>query len=372
MSYRNRQVQLATTLALALLLARRLPAEGAEEAKPSAGELALVEIVSWGPDTCEAGRVYHTGFLYAQTIESKGNSLPARFKLSFKRKLSGGEGSTPWNALPERAGGMLGIHTSEWLVGYFTKVDDVWTVLPGGELLDLARPEDLSPERLRLVQAKFTTPLIRVWVPETDVLADVMKRIKWRMPVAEFRKAFQDTKVSDDKWSLDRGSFRNRLSVTYANTKTAFEFSGVVDQNGKEDVPVSSSLIGFSIHHPVKPRPDCPFTRPPNNPHYQYIRRLHDQYARGLRHRGMKFEGEQCFGASQGYMVWERCSSRDDGTLTFVYWSLTQDEGITAEAPKELIAADLAREREAAMMKTRFWPIPRCGNDIEFRMLPRR
>jgi hypothetical protein len=69
-------------------------------------------------------------------------------------------------------------------------------------------------------------------------------------------------------------------------------------------------------------------------------------------------------------MFWERIVSGTAGTITFVYWSNTSDEGILAKAPSALVAQDLKREREAAALKTRDWPIPVCGNDSLPRIEP--
>jgi len=58
-------------------------------------------------------------------------------------------------------------------------------------------------------------------------------------------------------------------------------------------------------------------------------------------------------GTGYGYMFWERIVSDTAGTITFVYWSNTSDEGISAEAPQKLIAEDLRKERESAAQATK-------------------
>ena len=77
---------------------------------------------------------------------------------------------------------------------------------------------------------------------------------------------------------------------------------------------------------------------------------------------GTKYQHEEMFHSGYGYLFWERIVSEHDGRFTFTYWSNTSREGISADAPAGLIAQDLRKERRAAAVKTRDWPIPVCGN----------
>jgi hypothetical protein len=183
------------------------------------------------------------------------------------------------------------------------------------------------------------------------------------MSVTELRKAFKGSTVSEDRWVLERSSFRNKVAVAFPNTRVVFEFSGVVDEHQKGAVPASSSLVAFAVIHPVKASPETPFRRPPDSVHYRYLKRLHDQYEAALRKRNVKHEAQAHNHPGLGYLLWEKCSSGRDGALTFVYWSSTSLEGVFALAPEALVGDDIECERKAARIKTRAWPERRCGND---------
>jgi hypothetical protein len=363
--FREITTRLFVTLSLSLISLSGCAGSQTGRAPVTApSELALIEIFSWGASKCEPTDEYHTGFLIAKTVESTGDKLPSEFKIRFRRKLLGGPGSTVWNRLPSRSGGELKILNGEWLIGYFRKDGDMWVARPNGELVELARPEDLSNEQLRILQAKFETPFIRVWFPEKDILEDIMSRIKWRMSVAELREAFEGCELSEDKWQLGRSAFRNKLYLAYPNTRVVFEFSGVVDTAKEGRVPVTSSLVAFSIEHPMKERPDTGSRRPPQSVHYQYIKKLHDRYLARLEKNDVDYEHEEMFhsGTGYGYMFWEKCSSKTDGPVTFVYWTIPGHTGVLARAPTNLIAEDLKREGDAARIKTQNWPIGVCGS----------
>ncbi len=346
----------------------------AKEPEIGQGELALVEIVSWGGSRCEPGDTYHIGYLHAKTIETKSKVLPSKFKLAFKRKLRGTEGSTPWNNLGSDKGGRLRIDTTEWIVGVFIQSGDVWEVLDGDKNFALSRPEDMTEERLKLVQKSFKTPLIRVWVPTVDVLAEVLDRIQWRMSEEDFKQRFAKATIVEKPWRLSRRSFRKTIVIKHPNTDILFEFSGVVDgvvnYNSKDVVPVSSSLVSFRIKHPLKDHPGNGFRRPPQGMHYKYIKALHDacisrfdQKEPGYRHKEMFDSGGS---RRRRYLFWEQITSETAGTLTFVYWSNTSDTEVTAKAPKALIAEDIEKERASAAEATKCWPITICGNDPMF------
>jgi len=187
----------------------------ADEPRNRVGELALIEIVSWGASTFEPGDAYHTGFLHAKTVETKGNMLPSQFKLSFKRSVSSEAAATPWNNLPAGSTGRLRIHNGDWIVGRFIQLGERWRVVPGGKEFTLSRPEDMPDERLQLVQAYFTTPLVRVWIPTDDVLADTLDRIRWGMTETEFIRAFTDASIAKGEWQLTRHSFRKTIVVRH-------------------------------------------------------------------------------------------------------------------------------------------------------------
>ena len=345
----------------------------AKEPEVGQGELALVEIVSWSGSRCEPGDSYHIGFLRAKTIETKSKVLPSKFKLAFKRKLRGTEGSTPWNNLGSNKSGRLRIDTTEWLVGVFIQSGDVWEVLDGDKNFALARPEDMSDKRLKLVQKSFKTPLIRVWIPAVDVLAEALDRIQWRMSEEDFKQRFAKATIVEKPWNLSRGSFRKTIVIKHPNTDILFEFSGVVDgvveYNSKDVVPVSSSLVSFRIKHPLKDRPGNCLLRPPQSMHHKYLKKLRDdcilrfdQKEPGYRHKEWWVDT----GGSRRYIAGERTTSDTAGTLMFMYWSNTSDTGVTAWAPEALIAEDIAKERATSLKATMGWPIGVCGNDPMF------
>jgi hypothetical protein len=209
-------------------------------------------------------------------------------------------------------------------------------------------------------------PVGKEWVPSRDVLKDVLARVRWGMSVGELRKAFPGRPLSEDRWVLRPGSFRNQLMSSYPNTRVVFEFSGVVDLRGKRHVPVSSSLVGLTILHPVKSHPRTPFVRPPDSAHYRYLKQLHDRYAARLCRGKVDHRDEGLFHPGHGYLFWERCRSERDGELTFVYWSNTRDSGVFAQAPDRAVRADLQRERDAARSRTRDWPRKVCGSDRQW------
>ncbi len=339
-----------------------------EEPQTRRGELALVEIVSWGAHSFESGD--EVGYLHARTIETNGQSLPSQFRLSFKRALSSKSDPTPWSNLPAGSDGRLGIHNGEWIIGRFTQTGDSWEVISGEKDFDLSRPEDMTSERLERVQAQFSTLLIRVWVPENDLLADTFDRVQWRMSEAEFKRAFAKDSLIEGKWSLSRRSFRKTMVVRQPNTEILFEFSGVVDNKSTDVVPLSSSLVSFQVKHPLKPHPETSFRRPPQSIHYRYLKKLHDACVLRFENSGTKYEHEGMShgGTGNGYMLWERIVCDTAGTMTFIYWSNTSDEGIIAQAPQRLIAEDLRKERYSAAQATKDWPIPDCGNDFLPRM----
>ncbi len=196
------------------------------------------------------------------------------------------------------------------------------------------------------------------YVPKRDVLEDVLARAKWRMPVADLRRAFKGLPLTADKWLLGRRSFRNEVTLTLHNTKAVFEFSGTVAPVGKPDEAASSSLVAFTIVHPVKPHPRTHLVRPPEGVHHQYLQKLHARYAAALKKRGVAFEADGRDGL--GYRLWDRCTSAE-GTFTFVYWSNTSGEGVFASAPEKLVADDVERERSSARERTKDWPARRGG-----------
>jgi hypothetical protein len=205
------------------------------------------------------------------------------------------------------------------------------------------------------------------WVPGFDVLSEVLRRATWRMSEEEFKRAFEGAALDQRPWQLEPGSFRRTIVVRYPNTEAVFEFSGVVDEKSKVHVAVSSSLVGFSIKHPLKEHPDTPFRRPPASVHYAYLKGLHDAYLKAL------IESEKTHsrttGQGQEYVSWEEYTS-DFGTVAFVFWSSTSREGVFATPPAELIEADLEKERKAALQKTKDWPVRRCGNEPVIRREP--
>jgi len=340
-----------------------------EEYVPSSTEeLALVEIESWGRSGRETGTDYHIGILHARSIETKGDNLPEKFDLSFRYARSSKIINTPWNNIPRRNSDDLRIRSGEWIVGKFVKTGDVWEVVSGEDLFDLSRPEDMDTERLKKVQEYFSTPLVRVWIPEKDVLKDTLDKTKWRMTVGEFKQAFKNISFVEKEWSLSRSSasFRKKIVVEYPNTEIVFEFSGVVDVNSTPHVPLSSSLISFEIKHPVEPHPEMSFTRPPQSMHYLYVKNMHDTYVSRLDKKGIKYENEEWTVFSE-YIASERVASEEEGIITFTYWSNITQEGVTARAPEKLIAEDLKKERIAAFKATEDWPISICGNDIMLR-----
>ena len=193
-----------------------------------------------------------------------------------------------------------------------------------------------------------------LWTPKSDVLHLILKQARWRMSVEEFRKEFKGSTLAEKDWVLSRGSFRKEIAVDYPNTRAVFEFSGVVDEAW------SSSLVSFQIIHPVKSHPNSCFQSPPENIHYQYLKRLHDAHKARLNAASIKYQHEEDSGGK--YICWEQFDSEADGELTFTYWSNTSGEGIFARAPAALIAEDLEKERRAAAIRTRNWPLPACGN----------
>jgi hypothetical protein len=320
------------------------------------GEVALVEIVDWGVYTFKHGDTHHVGFLHAKTIEAKGESLPSQFRLSFTRAISEKSDPTPWNNLPARSDGRLELHEGEWIIGRFIQKGNTWEVIPGDELFALSRPEDMSPERLQRVQAYFSTPLIRIWIPGNDVLEDVLNRVRWRMSEAEFKQAFANASLVEDKWILQKApSFRKTMVIKQPNTEILFEFSGVVDNKSPNVVPASSSLVSFQIKHPLKNHPGTPYLRPPESMHYKYVKKLHDACIERFKKEAIEYKHENS-GSGGEYMIWEKIVSDTAGTITFVYWSDTSHEGVTAMAPHKLIAEDLQKEKSSAAQATKDWP----------------
>lgn len=327
----------------------------------STGELALVEIVSSGADGYEPNdNNYHVGFLYAKTIETKGKYLPKEFKLAFRYARSSKAEVTPWNNIPKyRSSSDLRIFGGEWIISKFIKKGDSWEIISSEKLFDLCRPEDMPPERLKQVQAYFSTPLIRVWIPENDVLKDTLDKTKWRMTVEQFKEAFKNYSLVEEKWNLSRqsGSFRKTIVVTRPNTELLFTFSGVVDINSPEHLPLSSCLISYEIKHPLKSNPDPRgLTGPSQSMHYKYLKKLHDDCISRFKNEGIKYNHED--GVFDDYKTYERIISETVGTIQFLYWSNISQVGITAKAPQKLIEEDLKKERVSALQATKDWPIP--------------
>lgn len=196
------------------------------------------------------------------------------------------------------------------------------------------------------------------WVPDTDLLSEILERVEWRMSVDQFKTAFEGLEFTEQQWRLNRGSFRKNIDVPYPNTEVVFEFSGVVDTDIEEIAPVSSVLIGFTIKHPIKSHPVSYNVRPPKSPHYIFIKELHDRYLKSL--EGEKYD-RKTYNVRE-YVAGEeyRCKF---GHIAFTYWTNIGTQGVVGKAPPELVADDLAHERKAALHKTRNWPIEICGND---------
>jgi len=323
----------------------------------SEGELALIEMGGIGSRNCERNEKYNTGYVFAKTIETRGNALPSSFKIFFKHKTGSiGHGLTPWNNLPDYRGCLNG-NQKQWIVGVFVQKGDVWEVLSGQKEFDLSRPEDMTEGRLKFVQSHFKTPLIQIWSPRIDVLEHILKRTKWGMSELVFMRAFVDVSPISRGWWLDGESFRNIYTVKYPNTKVEFVFSGVVDESKEilrtttNIVPVSSSLISFKIQHPQRLAPGYTqkIVYDPS-----YLKNLHDAYLLRLTRKKTKFKQEQEY--IYRNLKWEKVTSRASGTIFFRYWSLsTWEKGITAKAPPALIARDLRKERIAARQATRDW-----------------
>jgi hypothetical protein len=333
---------------------------GAENGIPSKSdsnpcELALIEIVSWGNSDDKAGGRDEMGFLHARRIESTGIQLPAEFEIEFQRKSSSKVEPSPWDALPSRDRGSLALDNGEWLIGYFRKSGKRWAACPSQGVVSLARPEDLTPDQLRVIQSNFKTTLLRVWIPDKDIFAEIMSRITWAMPVETFRFRFQRKSLNEEKWQLERNSFRKKITIEYPNTLAIFEFSGVVDTQNKEETPVSSALIKFSIKHPLKERPDTGMMTPPQSIHFQYVKKLHDKYIKRLQEQKVEYKHEDMLHSGYGYLFWEKCVS-SQGTVSFVYWANTSDTGVFAYAPEAIVSEHIKREQEAAQTKTRDWP----------------
>ena len=119
------------------------------------------------------------------------------------------------------------------------------------------------------------------------------------------------------------------------------------------------------MEHPLKDHPESGFRRPPQSRHYQYIKRLHDRFARLLRQQGRPFEHEEALpsaAAGYGYLFWEKATTKQ-AEWTFHYWSNTSPTGVRARATGAQVQALLQREREAAAKAPQDWPFsPECGS----------